>query len=129
MMDSQGRVSQADYHAALDNRDKREADYRKRIAELEVALSSERARVIAQIEALIKAKWQAAYDNMERAVSDEFRTAFDMRQAAIAHILDEVRSLGQPAASACNCSQEDVHNYGPCDESCRSLIATGGDHE
>lgn len=45
-MDNLGRVSQAEYHAALDNRDKREAEHRKRIADLEDALSAERLRVI-----------------------------------------------------------------------------------
>ena len=24
----------------------------------------------------------------------------------------------------CECSQEDVHNYGPCDDNCRSLTTT-----
>jgi Lar family restriction alleviation protein len=64
------------------------------------ALSAERARVIAQIEALVKDKWQAAYDNMERAVSNEFKTALDMRQAAIANILDDIRALGQGGSNA-----------------------------
>jgi hypothetical protein len=71
-----------------------------RIRELEDALSAERARVIAQIEALVKDKWQAAYDNMERAVSNEFKTALDMRQAAIANILDDIRALGQGGSNA-----------------------------
>jgi hypothetical protein len=56
--------------------------------------------VIAQIEALVKDKWQAAYDNMERAVSNEFKTALDMRQAAIANILDDIRALGQGGSNA-----------------------------
>jgi hypothetical protein len=63
--------------------------------DLDAALSTERARVIEEITTLVKAKWQAAYDNMEHAVSNEFKTAFDMRQAAIANILDEIRALGQ----------------------------------
>ncbi len=37
-MDAQGRVSQADYHAALDRRNKHEDALRSRIAELEAAL-------------------------------------------------------------------------------------------
>lgn len=27
----------------------------------------------------------------------------------------------------CKCSPEDVHNYGPCDENCRSLIGAYSD--
>jgi hypothetical protein len=39
-VDSAGRVSQAEYHASLDRRDRREAEYRARVAELEAALRS-----------------------------------------------------------------------------------------
>lgn len=53
-MDNLGRVSQAEYHAALDNRDKREAEHRKRIADLEDALSAERLRVIEECAKVIE---------------------------------------------------------------------------
>lgn len=39
-MDVAGRISQEEYHAALDRRDARESAYRHRIVELEAALRS-----------------------------------------------------------------------------------------
>jgi hypothetical protein len=44
-MDHLGRVSQAEYHAALDRRDAREAELCQRIAELEAAHNAEMRRV------------------------------------------------------------------------------------
>ena len=115
-----------------------ERSVRDRLKEIERACNAyepmREALILAEKADRIHSKCQECEDGAQapEACGDCFPSADDARVArrnVLKSLGVRMRDVDRARAikaepSICNCSQEDVHDYGPCGEDCRSLVVS-----